>query len=186
MWDRATDLKKKEGKGPEKRVVLQEKSLQIGAVANKTFTKQAHKQIVVCKLNTTCSWFSNNKLLEAIPIHSSCNLYIRTFSHEASCNAWWKKHKNFYVQINTQKVFRGKLSPYTRIKHFFHTCLKTRKHGIQDQILGTTAFGDAQRLILYYFIFVAYRMCILRFICSFCPKMKSEPSIQSTLWIKNA
>jgi ketopantoate reductase len=41
-----TSKRKKEGEGPEKRVILQEKSVQIGAVV-KTFKKQAHKQIVV-------------------------------------------------------------------------------------------------------------------------------------------
>jgi len=161
MWDHATDLKKKEGKGPEKRVILQEKSVQIGAVANKTFKKQAHKQIVVCKLNTTCSWFSNNKLVEAIPIHSSCNLYIHTFSQLRVMHD--EKHKNFLCSDQHTKSLRGKLSPYTRIKDFFHTCLKTRKHGIQDQIPGTTAFDDDPRRLInpLLFDFVAYRMCML-------------------------
>jgi hypothetical protein len=46
MWDHATDLKRKKAKDLRERVILQEYSVQIGAVV-KTFKKQAHKQIVV-------------------------------------------------------------------------------------------------------------------------------------------
>jgi hypothetical protein len=74
-----------------------------------------------------------------------------------------EKHKNFLCSDQHTKSLRGKLSPYTRIKDFFHTCLKTRKHGIQDQIPGTTAFDDDPRRLInpLLFDFVAYRMCIL-------------------------
>jgi hypothetical protein len=137
----------------------------------------------VCKLNTTCSWFSNNKLLEAIPIHSSCNLYIRTFSHEASCNAWWKAQEFLCSDQHTKSLPWEALTVHKNQTLFSHMSENTKAWDTGSNS-GDHCFWRCSEIDSLLFNFVAYRMCILCFILSFCPKMKSEPSIQSTLWIK--
>lgn len=142
---------------------------------------------LLCKLDTTCSWFSNNMLLEAILIvkliPSSHNMYIRTFSQLRVMHN--EEHKNFYFQINTQKVLVEALTTVHKNQRFFHTCYHVWKHesmGYRIKLRGPlilVVFRVWSSIILLCHILDVH----LAFHPLFCPKMKPEPSVQSTLWI---
>jgi hypothetical protein len=141
---------------------------------------------LLCKLNTTCSWFSNNKLLEAIPIHSSCNLYICTYFFTASCNAWWKAQEFFMFRSTHKKSAWEALTVHKNQRLFSHMSENTKAwdtgSNSRDHCFWWWSSEIDQSSIIWFCCISDVHL--VRFILSFCPKMKSEPSIQSTLWIK--
>jgi hypothetical protein len=139
------------------------------------------------KLETTCSWFSYNKLLEAIllvkPIPSSCNLYIHTFS-TASWNARWRAQEFLFSDQQT-KSLHGSSHRTHENQRFFHTCYHVWKH--ENMGYRIKFRGPLLLVILRVWSSIIFLCRILDvhlvFHTLFCPKMKPEPSVQSTLWI---
>jgi hypothetical protein len=161
---------KEEGKGPENGLFSKNRACKLAQLPKPSRNKPTSK--LLCKLDITCSWFSNNKLLEAIlivkPIPSSHNLYIRTFSQLHVMHN--EEHKNFYFQINTQKVLVEALTTVHKNQRFFHTCYHVWKHesmGYRIKLRGPLILVVLRVWSSIILLCRILDVCILPFITSF-------------------